>query len=189
MATDAQIIANRANALLSTGPVTAEGKENCKHNATKHGLSGAQIVVKGEDPAEYDRSRQDLFESYNPVGGAEEMLVERIAQSWWRLQRAERIEAAIVTALGGDVAIFTDEKASKKYANFTRHRGAIERAWKHAIKELDKLQTLRRKLAIAQLKAESMRSFAQSLPPRRDTAPYIGSELPKGNNNPVKKAG
>jgi hypothetical protein len=137
-------------------------------------------VIKGEDPAEYDRSRQDLFDSYTPVGGAEEMLVDRIAQSWWRLQRAERIEAVITRELGGDVVVFTDEKAAKKFANFTRHRNSIERAWKHAIRELDKLQTLRRKLMVARMKAETVRSYMESRTPRRESVPYIGSDLSKG---------
>ena len=38
MATEKQIAANRANALLSTGPRTAEGKARAAMNAYDHGM-------------------------------------------------------------------------------------------------------------------------------------------------------
>src|SRR5215213_4637448 len=41
MATPAQIIANRGNATLSTGPKTNEGKQASSRNATRHGLAGS----------------------------------------------------------------------------------------------------------------------------------------------------
>src|ERR671937_140841 len=100
MAFVAQITANRANSQLSTGPKTSAGIENCKFNATRHGLTGKQVVIKGEDPAAYDAERALLYEAYKPASAIEEMLVERIAQSWWKLQRAERIEAELLRELG-----------------------------------------------------------------------------------------
>lgn len=43
MASDRQIAANRANALRSTGPKTAEGKQKASRNAFRHGLSRRPI--------------------------------------------------------------------------------------------------------------------------------------------------
>jgi tRNA-(ms[2]io[6]A)-hydroxylase len=57
--------------------------------------SDAQSTANCDDPAEPDRSRQELFETCGPVGGANEIPVDRIAQSGWKRQRAERVEAAI----------------------------------------------------------------------------------------------
>ena len=54
MASPAQILANRQNSNLSSGPKTREGKEASSRNATRHGLTGKQIVIAGEDPAEYE---------------------------------------------------------------------------------------------------------------------------------------
>ena len=48
-ASEAQILANRRNAALSTGPKTPEGKEQSRRNALKHGMTGAGVVLA--DPA------------------------------------------------------------------------------------------------------------------------------------------
>ena len=66
MATSAQITANQQNAQLSTGPKTPQGIAACKHNATRHGLTGKQIVLPGEDPAAYDQVRSALLEEHAP---------------------------------------------------------------------------------------------------------------------------
>jgi len=42
MTTEKQIVANRANALRSTGPKTAAGKKRSSQNALRHGLSLTQ---------------------------------------------------------------------------------------------------------------------------------------------------
>jgi len=49
MATDAQIEANQANALKSTGPRTMEGKMKARRNALKHGLASEGKVLPVED--------------------------------------------------------------------------------------------------------------------------------------------
>ncbi len=50
-ASEAQILANRRNAALSTGPTSAEGKERSRRNALKHGLA-ATVVVPEEQVGE-----------------------------------------------------------------------------------------------------------------------------------------
>src|SRR5438034_1241699 len=45
MATQAQITANRANALKSTGPRSPEGKSASRFNALKHGLDADSLVL------------------------------------------------------------------------------------------------------------------------------------------------
>ena len=42
---EARLLANRANALKSTGPRTVEGKEASRANAYKHGLTGSGTVL------------------------------------------------------------------------------------------------------------------------------------------------
>jgi hypothetical protein len=39
-----QIAANRRNALKSTGPVTAEGKERSRYNAVRHRLTAETVI-------------------------------------------------------------------------------------------------------------------------------------------------
>ena len=69
MASDKQLIANRANAMRSTGPKTAAGKGLSRMNAHKLGLTAETIVIGDEDPKAFDTLRSALEEDYNPRPG------------------------------------------------------------------------------------------------------------------------
>jgi len=90
--------ANRENAKKSTGPKTARGKEYSAKNAAKHGLStmdfSAGSMLRGEDPDEYQKLIDDLYQVFQPVGVAEELEVRLYAQLSWRRHRAGRYENA-----------------------------------------------------------------------------------------------
>ena len=96
MASPAQILANRGNAQLSTGPKTPEGKHAAGRNATRHGLTGTQIVIPGEDAAAYEELREGMRQSHKPANEAERILAEQIAANAWRLMRAQRVETAFL---------------------------------------------------------------------------------------------
>ena len=96
MASQKQVAANRRNAANSTGPKSAAGKQIARMNALKHGLQTDQVVIPGEDPAEFEALLGGLEEYYQPVGSLEQVLVERITYCTWRLQRANAIETAIM---------------------------------------------------------------------------------------------
>ena len=104
MSSAAKALANRQNSLHSTGPVTAAGKAASSQNAMRHGLTSKQIVLPGEDPAQYDELRQDLLATYVPANAAEALLVEELATASWRLLRARRQETLILQKLVGDNA-------------------------------------------------------------------------------------
>jgi hypothetical protein len=55
------------------------------------------IVLPDEDPKEFQARSSALQEYFQPVGMAENELVNRIASLFWRLQRTTRIEASILT--------------------------------------------------------------------------------------------
>jgi hypothetical protein len=95
MASVAQIQANRSNAQKSTGPRTAEGKAAASQNALKHGLLAEQVVIHGEDPAQFDLYREGMLEELAPVGVVEAILAERAVSLAWRLRRAERLQSAV----------------------------------------------------------------------------------------------
>ena len=84
---------NRANAQYSTGPRTAEGKANSSRNSFKHGLYSIQLILPGEDPAEFDRLRADLRSEHQPVNTTEDILVNELAEHFWRLRRTRELEA------------------------------------------------------------------------------------------------
>jgi len=91
MSTKAQIKANQQNAQKSTGPRTDEGKAAVSQNAVKHGLFAAEVVIQGENPADYELYHDKYLAELLPVGMVESMLAERIVSLAWRLQRTERM--------------------------------------------------------------------------------------------------
>lgn len=160
-ASAAQLAANQANAQLSTGPTTAAGLAASKLNALKHGLTSSQVVLKSEDPAAYQALRDGFIQTYAPANEVEAMLVEQLSVSWWKLQRAQRIETRLMQELGED-ACFLDDTASRKWNNFVRHRNAVERAWKHALSELKKCLALRQQNEANQRTRQAFQQIAQS---------------------------
>ena len=100
MATRKQIESNKKNALVSTGPVTSEGKEIVAQNAVKHGIFAKDILISSgdgkEDAEEYQELLDGLILSLNPSGQMECLLVEKIAVDYWRLRRVLRFETGSI---------------------------------------------------------------------------------------------
>jgi hypothetical protein len=96
-----KLLANRRNLQKSTGPNTARGKSQSRRNAQKHGiLSVALLVSEGpgaENAAEFQKHLHCLRCDWTPEGYREEMLVEEIAICDWRMARALRCEAGLVS--------------------------------------------------------------------------------------------
>jgi hypothetical protein len=94
--TPKKLEANRKNSLKSTGPSTKEGKEKSRFNALKHGILAKEAIIRDGDGKEPGNGIQEvlssLIDDYKPRGAIEHMLVERIAQAYWRLHRAQRAE-------------------------------------------------------------------------------------------------
>ncbi len=144
MSSDAKIAANRANAKKSTGPRTEAGKAVSSRNNTRHGLTAKRLLLETEDPEKYEALRKDLIESYQPANAAELMLVEEIAQSFWRLQRARNIEAENMNMnAGGADPIIAFGCAQAHFDNIRRYMTTIERAWHRAMQQLEKTQAIR----------------------------------------------
>lgn len=84
---------NRANAAHSAGPRTQDGKANSKRNSFKHGLYARDLVLPSEDPAELDQLRATLRREHQPANETESILVNEIAEHFWRLRRMREFEA------------------------------------------------------------------------------------------------
>ncbi|MFO1171315.1 MAG: hypothetical protein U1E49_10140 [Hyphomicrobiaceae bacterium] len=93
-ATIKQLKANRANASVSTGPVTATGKAIASRNATRHGLLSSRLLFQGEDAEAFEDLLTELGRSLRPSGTAECALVERIGITLWRQRRLVGAESA-----------------------------------------------------------------------------------------------
>ena len=104
-ATEKQIAANQRNAKKSTGPKTPEGRAIVRNNALKHGLRSREVVVRGfslhESKREFTSFRHRFHEELDPVGPLEEMLVDSIVATQWRLYRVLKAES-------GEIALNVD---------------------------------------------------------------------------------
>jgi hypothetical protein len=79
--------------LAKGGPVSQEGKEVVRWNATRHGIRSPAPVVPGVEKAEdWEEHRDGVLESLSPEGHLETVLAERVALHSWRLNRVTRYE-------------------------------------------------------------------------------------------------
>ncbi len=161
-----QLQANRRNARRSTGPKTPEGKQRVRFNAIKHGLLARSVIVPMHGASEIPRQLEDLLAQLSqdlcPVGILEEMLVEKIAVSYWRLRRALRVEAGYISENTQSWRSGPDEihpgtlslPSAHECHNITRYESAIERQLYQAMRELERRQERRRAQAPAPASAE-----------------------------------
>lgn len=101
MSSERKKAANRANATRSSGPRTQVGKERSSQNALRHGLTGQQLVIAGEDSDAFDDLVGQLTREWRPKGPTECFLVDRLAALQWRLHRIPRLEAAVMSERQG----------------------------------------------------------------------------------------
>lgn len=94
-----QLAANRANAQLSTGPKTSEGKAKSSLNAVKTALTGRTVLLPTDDAAAYQQHVDDFFKELRPMGARECALVQLLADNSWRLDRVFALEMGLY-ALG-----------------------------------------------------------------------------------------
>jgi hypothetical protein len=137
MASDAQIRANRKNAQRSTGARTPEGKQRSKFNALKHGLTSVHVVLPWEEDMHYQELRGVLLQQYQPENATETFLVDQVAQNWWRLNRARRVETGTLAALGPESHLPGPTNADLDHLR--RYEAAIERAFYRAYDRIEKI--------------------------------------------------
>jgi hypothetical protein len=143
MASPAQINANRANALKSTGPRSIEGKSASRFNALKHGIDAASVVIPGEDPADYDALVADYHRDFHPQSPSETFHVDTMLRADWQKRRLQRVEADLHRTLLAEIpgaslatALLSDSPAAKLLTRVQRQIAAFERTWYRANTEL-----------------------------------------------------
>ena len=193
MATAAQIDANRANALKSTGPRTPEGKAASKMNALKHGMDAASILIPGEDPAEYERMVSSYQRDIAPQSALEQFHVDTMTRCDWQRRRLMRTEANLYRALLAegqtpkelDVNVLRDSPTGKLLLKIMAQIASLERAHSRALAELRRLAIEREQAAMARFE----RMMDAPLPFLPTTAapgeqPFLGNE-PKPGSQPA----
>ena len=95
---EAQLRANRTNALRSTGPKTPEGKAISRANSIKHGLAGSGIVLAADESAEVARRDEGLKAEIQPQSLLGQILVRQLAALSVKVERASASEIAHVAS-------------------------------------------------------------------------------------------
>ncbi len=104
---DRRTAANRANAALSTGPRTEQGKSVSSRNAATHGLTSETLVIfHWESQDAFNALQQAFHARFRPLDAVEALLVDRMVDTTWRRNRAIAMET---TLLDLDIAVNEDE--------------------------------------------------------------------------------
>jgi len=92
--TAAVLAANRANSLSSPGPSTDPGKSNSRQNSVRHGILSRTIILETEEErAEFEELVRTCNAEFSPDGLLEEILVEEILTTVWKLRIAGGFES------------------------------------------------------------------------------------------------
>jgi hypothetical protein len=100
----------------------------------RHGLCSEQLVIKGEDPAELDALKADFVSEHQPGNLTEEILVNEMAEHYWRLKRFRHAEASLMNA---ETLVMSQIEAVQRFMN------TAERGFHKALKALRELQKAR----------------------------------------------
>jgi hypothetical protein len=133
MASPAQIKANKANAKLSTGPRTAEGKARSSRNGTSHGLSAAEVIVFPGEERAFTGLGDSLAQDLRPVGAHQREVFDQLIYHAWNRRRVRSLIANMARSLGFDPAAspFADPRVTPEIAaeyerlsRYLRHHNA-----------------------------------------------------------------
>jgi hypothetical protein len=141
MATQAQTIANQANALHSTGPKTAAGKARSSRNNLQHGLTLGVLLLDPAEQAEICELEAKLRGELHPTGLLELEAFRQFIDGASRLKKIHALIAGIIAAHQEDPLIVPDCEAQLRQLN--RYRAAAEMLAFQALRTLRELQTTR----------------------------------------------
>ena len=151
MASKKQIVANRENS-QKAGVRTPEGKAVSRLNARKHGIFASALTA--QDEAEMHEVLTEFSDWIRPVGPIEEALVEKLAETYLRLQRCARA-AAFYHELTWRPHDYFDYQRKEHVSNFDfdrfeatvrlfgRYDTALTNQLLHLLHEIERLQRMR----------------------------------------------
>src|SRR6266545_3039581 len=140
MTSPAKAAANAANAQLSTGPATPEGKAISSQNAVKHGLTAKHVVVREDEIKDFNDLRDFMFAELDPKGAIELQTFNILMHASWNIERFRALEGNLM--VNGLDPVF-DDSATKTLDRIHRYHNQALRNYHKAMSELRTLQTNR----------------------------------------------
>jgi len=139
MLSPAQLAANAANARLSTGPRTPEGKAISSKNSFKHGLSSCDLIV---DPEDQQRMLEAYSKELGPVGQLEQDLFQQFLLAAWNLRRIRRLQSLRNVGIAPPTLDpLLDPVLDTHHDRLSRYHSRFERSFSRSLKHLKELQT------------------------------------------------
>jgi hypothetical protein len=156
-ASEAQIAANRANALKSTGP---KDTSKTRFNGIRHGLTATHVVLPWEHKEDLEAIVESFETHFQPIDDYERLQVKVAAEAYWRMERSKRVEANIYdtsataeivrsktedpkTLHAGNLEAIAFLKASHEMEKYRRYDAHLHKAYKEALARVEKLASLR----------------------------------------------
>jgi hypothetical protein len=165
-------------------------------NALKHGLATPEpILLEGEDEAAFTTLHETLIEENEPESATETQLVHRLAVTFWKQARADRLEAKLlantdpprfITSEGiepGDPEAFFD---LRRFNAIRGYQAQLSREVSRCLSELRRLKAGRVGEAepAAAIKIEPRHSAVAAALAHRTNIPPIPPELSRSAPSP-----
>ncbi|MGC2658294.1 MAG: hypothetical protein WA324_10100 [Bryobacteraceae bacterium] len=161
----------------STGPRTPEGKAVSSQNATKHGCRSKTLILRHEDPAEYEALHKNWSDHYQPEDHAAVTLVGQLIDNHWFLLRATKRMEQIDSGMPEDPFEWTADH-HKMINMFTRYKTAAERAFHKSLRAVETTIRDRTRAEMDCLKADLMRAKIEAQIARKAAAERPAPEKP-----------
>ncbi len=141
MATQAQILANQANARRSTGPKTDAGKARSAKNATTHGLTMGILHIPMHEAAAFREFEAKAKQAIRPQGALERTAAGNFVHAAWRLRKIRALICELYREHRADPLVTPAAAAELRQLN--RYRATVEMMFYRSLKQLRELQTNR----------------------------------------------
>ena len=170
----------------ATGPKTEEGKSRSKANSYKHGLTGQTLLLTADERVFYDQHVQGYMDLYKPASHGEKVLVQIIADDYWRAMQGRALETARLRLtfegqLDEDTSAILSPSTiwlhnEKALCNLALYLQRIERSIKNNTQALEVMQNERKaaqRQAEEEVKVLARATWAEGRPynPARDFPP------------------
>jgi hypothetical protein len=135
----------------------------------RHGMRARAVVLRNENEGRFHQLCDELEAEWQLQTTTKMALLEKMAVAQWKLVRAERREAIVCD-------VYPDEKREATLEPLAKFQERFDRAFFRALRELEKLQKIRRQTAPPPAK-EAPPAFTEPRPSGSGTPPEPGYPL------------